>query len=340
MTAATHPECPALLGHLLNADERAALRLVHRLLETGSSPEEILLCLIAPVQADIGELWAANHLSVAGEHVASYINERATAAACAVVDRPRRRQAKVVVVCADGEWHTLPSRLLAETLRLRGYEVSYLGASVPPAHLASYLQQEEPAAVLLSISLPVRLPSARRSVQAARLAGVPILCGGRGFGDTARWARRLGADAWAADAVKAAAVLEDWPPRHPARAELDHLADDEYTRLVKETPGLVESALAVLDQRFRPMRAYTTRQRDATVEDLGHIAAFLAAAVYVDDEGLFARFVEWLATLLAARHVPPAGLDLVLEHLRHTLNTRPRTTRSLAAGQAALQPHL
>ncbi|SNY71400.1 cobalamin B12-binding domain-containing protein [Paractinoplanes atraurantiacus] len=295
MTAATHPECPALLGHLLSADEQAALRLVRRLVETGSSPEDILLRLIAPVQADIGELWAANHLSVAGEHVASYINERAAAVACAGSDRPPWRPEKLVVVCADGEWHTLPSRLLAETLRLRGFAITFLGASVPPAHLTSYLQQEEPAAVLLSISLPVRLPSARRSVQAARLAGVPILCGGRGFGDSARWARRLGADAWAADAVEAAAVLEDWPPRHPARAGLDHLADDEYSRLVKETPALVASALAVLDQRFRPMSAYTTRQREATVEDLGHIAAFLAAAVYVDDDTLFTRFLQWLA---------------------------------------------
>ncbi|MCA2219092.1 cobalamin B12-binding domain-containing protein [Jidongwangia harbinensis] len=335
-TTTDHPACSNLLGYLLTGDEPAAIRLVHRLIETGDSHEEVLLRLIAPVQASIGELWARNRLSVADEHVASYISERVTAA-CAATGPPARRPDKLVVACADGEWHTLPSRLLAETLRLRGYSVSFLGASVPAAHLALYLQQHEPVAVLLSISLSVRLPSARRSILAARQAGVPVLGGGRGFGDTARWAHCLGADAWAADAVEAAAVLADWPPRRAAGTMLDHLADGEYARLTTQTPGLVESALDVLERRFRPMRGYTGWQREATVEDLGHIAAFLATAVYVDDEALFVHFVGWLTEVLAVRRVPPASVDLVLEHLQETLDDRPRTARVLAAGRAALQ---
>ncbi|GAB1639860.1 B12-binding domain-containing protein [Krasilnikovia sp. MM14-A1259] len=339
MTEMTHPECPTLLRHVLAADEPAAFRLAHHLIDTGTGPEEFLLHVIAPVQATIGELWARNRVSVAEEHVASYINGRLTVV-CALAEPPPRRPDRLLVVCPDGEWHTLPSRLLAETLRLRGFPVGFLGASVPAAHLASYLQQHEPAAVLLSISLPVRLPSAHRSVTAARQAGVPVLCGGLGFGDTARWAYRLGAEGWAGDAVEAAAVLEDWPRPQAARTGLDHLADDEYDRLIRGTPELVDGALSTLDARFPPMRSYTRRQRDATVADLGHIAAFLATAVYVDDEALFARFMAWLADLLAARHVSPTSADLVVEHLQEVLHDRTRTARMLAAGRAALQGRL
>lgn len=337
MTETTHSARPALLGFALAGDEQAAIGLAHHLLETGATPEDILLRLIAPVQADIGELWARNQLSVADEHVASYINERVTVA-CAATERPRRPD-RLVVACPDGEWHTLPSRLLAETLRLRGFPVSFLGASVPSAHLASYLEQHEPAAVLLSASLSVRLPSARRSVMAAQQAGVPVLCGGHGFGSTARWALRLGADAWAADAVDAAAVLEDGPPRRAIPAGLDQ-ADDEYARLLTERPDLVKSTLTALEQRFRPMRSYTGWQREATVADLGHLTAFLAAAVYVDDEALFAQFVAWLVDLLAVRNVPPASVDLALEHLQDTLADRPRSTRMLTAGRAVLRDRL
>ncbi|RZU53811.1 methanogenic corrinoid protein MtbC1 [Krasilnikovia cinnamomea] len=336
MIETPHPEHQTLLRSVLAADEPGAFRLAHHLIDTGTSPQEILLRLIAPVQAALGEMWARNRLSVAEEHVASYINERLTLV-CAAGERPDPRPDLLVVACPDGEWHALPARLLAESLRLRGFSVSFLGASVPAAHLTSYLQQHEPAAVLLSLSLPVRLPSARRSITAARQAGVPVLCGGLGFGDTARWAHRLGADAWAADAVEAAAVLDDWPAPRAAHAGLDLLADEEYDRLITETPGLVDGALCVLERRFPPMRGYTGRQREATVEDLGHIMAFLATAVYVDDEALFARFVAWLAVVLAARQVPPASIDLVVEHLQETLDDRPRTARVLAAGRAVLQ---
>jgi methanogenic corrinoid protein MtbC1 len=339
MSEATHPECSTLLGYVLSGDESAAIRLALRLVETGTSPEDVLLRLIAPVQASVGELWARNRLSVSDEHVASYINERVTAA-CAGTVRPPWRPERLAIACADGEWHTLPARLLAEVLRFRGFSVSFLGASVPAAHLTSYLQQREPVAVLLSISLPVRLPSARRSILAARRAGVPVLCGGRGFGGTARWANRLGADAWAADAVEGAALLEDRPPRRTTDAGLDHLADDEYARLLQETPDLVRGVLSVLERRFRPMRSYTRRQQEATVEDLNHIVAFLATAVYVDDETLFADFVGWLADILTVRQVPPAGVDLAVEHLQETLDERERTARMLAAGRAVLQARL
>lgn len=334
----THPEFPALMGYLLAGDEAGAIGLARDLMATGTLPEEVLLRLIAPVQANIGELWALNRLSVADEHVASYICERITTV-CGERDRSPQRPERLVIACADGEWHTLPSRLLAESLRLRGYPVSFLGASVPAAHLTAYLQQHEPAAVLISISLPVRLPSARRAVLAARQAGVPVLAGGRGFGDTDRWAHRLGADAWAADAVEAAGVLEKWPPAEESGDGLDHLADDEYARLLAGTPELVAGCLTALEQRFPPMRGYSAWQRQATVDDLHHLTSFLASAVYIDDETLFARFLRWMADILAVRQVPPASVGLVVDHLQETLAGRARTARILAAGRAAIREH-
>jgi methanogenic corrinoid protein MtbC1 len=336
MIETAHPECPTLLGYLLAADEAAAIRLGHHLIETGVSPQDVLLRLIAPVQAHIGELWARNRLTVADEHVASYLCDRMTTV-CAGARRPAQRPERLVVVCADGEWHTLPSRLVTEVLRMHGFDVTFLGASVPAGHLTTYLQQHEPAAVLLSISVPTRLPAARRSVLAARAAGVPVLAGGLGFGGTGRWAYRIGVDAWAADAVEAAAVFANWPPQ---RAHGEHPADDEYAQLIKEIPGLVVSSLDVLERRFGPMPGYSARQREATAEDLNHLANFLAAALYVDDEELFSDFIEWMTTVLTARQVPAHGVDLIVEHWQESLDDRKRTARMLAAGRTALAARL
>ncbi|WP_241825390.1 cobalamin B12-binding domain-containing protein [Micromonospora sp. CB01531] len=125
----------------------------------------------------------------------------------------------------DGEWHALPARLVAEVLRLRGWQVTFLGASVPAAHMVSYLHRYDAYAVALACALPLRLPHAHRMIEAYRRADVPVVVGGRGFGDDGRWARRLGVP-WAPDAADLVAderALHAVPP-----ARLDHLADDEY----------------------------------------------------------------------------------------------------------------
>src|SRR3712207_7094162 len=43
----------------------------------------------------------------------------------------RSERGHVVVACLDGEWHALAARIVAEVLRVHGWRVTFLGASVP-----------------------------------------------------------------------------------------------------------------------------------------------------------------------------------------------------------------
>src|SRR5581483_1151712 len=108
---------------------------------------------------------------------------------------------------------------LADVLRLRGWEVDFLGAQVPTPHLIAHLHQHGPDAVALSCSIPTRLPTAHAAITACQAAGVPVLVG----------------DAWAPDARRAAEVLTQGSlhlhlasTRQPID-DLPHLADQEYT---------------------------------------------------------------------------------------------------------------
>ncbi|MFH0249573.1 B12-binding domain-containing protein, partial [Streptomyces chitinivorans] len=183
---------------LENADERSAVAQVTEALDQGFAPEDVLLEVIAPAQRRVGVRWAENRLTVAQEHAATAVSDRAVTA---VADHPAARVparlGRAAVACADGEWHTLPARLVAEVLRLRGWHVDFLGAHVSARQLVSHLHSTGPDAVALSCSLPVRLPVAHAAVTACRAAGVPVLAGGAGFGPDGRYARLLGADAWA-----------------------------------------------------------------------------------------------------------------------------------------------
>ncbi|MEU7754257.1 cobalamin B12-binding domain-containing protein [Micromonospora sp. NPDC049101] len=323
------------LDHLADADEDAAIDLAIGLLDAGVPAERVLLDLVAPAQAEVGERWARNEWSVAQEHAATHISERVVAAVAAHVN-PRPTGGRVVVACMDGEWHALPPRLVAEVLRLRGWQVTFLGASVPAAHLVSYLHRYDAHAVALACALPMRLPYAHRMIEACRRSDVPVVVGGRGFGTDGRWARRLGV-AWAPDAPSAAELIADERAlRGVPPARLSHLADDEYASLVRRRAELIDSALADLRERVPVARTYTASQLDSTVSDLGHVVDFLAAAVYVDDASLFTEFVEWLSEILRSRGVPAGAVARPLEHYAVALRDFPRAGRVLSVGLAAL----
>ncbi|MFV2116451.1 B12-binding domain-containing protein [Micromonospora sp. LOL_025] len=323
------------LDCLQEADEYAAIEVATGLLEAGVPAERVLLDLVAPAQAEVGERWARNEWSVAQEHAATHISERVVAAVAAYAN-PRPTRGRVVVACMDGEWHALPPRLVAEVLRLRGWQVTFLGASVPAPHLVSYLHRHDAHAVALACALPMRLPHAHRMIEACRRVDVPVVVGGRGFGADGRWARRLGV-AWAPDAPTAADLVADERAlRRVPPAELSHLADDEYTSLAKRRGELIDGALADLRERDPGTRDYTPSQLDSTVSDLGYIVDFLAAALYVDDGSLFTEFVDWLVEILTSRGVPAPTLRSTLEHYGRVLRDFPRAARFLGAARASV----
>jgi methanogenic corrinoid protein MtbC1 len=318
-------------------DEWGATDLVLSLWEDGADPERLLLDLIAPAQVRVGDLWAANEWSVAREHAATATSERAIAALIARA-APRPTRGRITVACTDGEWHALPPRLVGEVLRLRGWRVDFLGANVPGPHLVTHLHQTGPDVVALSCALPTRLPRAHATLTACQAVGVPVLTGGRGFGVDGRHARLLGADGWAATASEAADILDSgWNPTPRApHDDLAHLADEEYTQLVRQRHKIIIGLLDRLRADYPPMREYDQRQADATAEDVTHIVDFLAAALYVDDATVFTEFLTWTASVLRARGVPVEALTVCLRLLGTDLRDFPRASDLLRQGLAEL----
>ena len=331
---------PGIADHFLrlvgDGDEYGAVEVVTDLLDDGVPPQRIMIDLIARTQSRVGELWAANEWSVAREHAATAISERALAAVSArITTRPTR--GRITVACVDGEWHALPVRILAEMLRLDGWRADFLGANVPGPHLVTHLHQTGPDAVALSCMLPTRLPRAHAAVVACRAAGVPVIAGGRGFGPDGRYAAKLGADAWAATAEDAVTRLAgDWPPPIDDAYETAFLGDDEYTYVVRRRSDLLGTALQRLAAAYPDVAGYDERQQDATAEDMGHVVDFLAAALYVGDDRIFTDFVSWTAAVLEARGVPRQALAVGLRLVRDQLPDYPTALAHLDAGLALL----
>jgi methanogenic corrinoid protein MtbC1 len=332
-----------LWAAVLDVDERAAGEVVVAALAQGLDPESVLLDVVAAVQRRIGAAWADNTITVAQEHAATAINERVIAGLGMRLPRPEPHRGRVTVACLDGEWHALPARLLSEVLTLRGFRVDYLGAQVPTPHLITHLHRSSPDVVALSGSLPTRLPVAHATITACQSAGVPVMVGGAAFGPDGRYARLLGAQAWAPDARTAADLLAEPLPRPRAHQPIDdlpHLADQEYTMVARSAPQLVRAAFAGLEERVPQMRDYTDVQRQHTAEDLAHIVDFLATALYVGEDALLTTFLVWTADILGARGVPGHSLVPALDVLAGELKDFPRASGLLQAARHELVAHL
>ncbi|GGP96110.1 cobalamin B12-binding domain-containing protein [Streptomyces roseolilacinus] len=325
-------------------DEHAARLAVFGLLDGGATAESALLDVIAPVQAKVGAEWAADRISVAQEHAATAIHDRIIAAMAHRDPPPAARAARagavaVTIACVDGEWHALPARILAEVLRGRGHRVDFLGAQVPTPHLVAHLHRTAPGVLALSSSIPTRLPQAHTAVTAVQAIGIPVLAGGAAFGRDGRYARLLGADAWAPDARAAADLLDRGVPRpFPAGPrqvgdDLPHLTDQEYTLVTRNKRQLVKNTLAGLEERLPGMQAYTDAQRERTAEDIAHIVDFLATALYTDAVEVFTDFIGWTGDVLEARRVPATALLPGLDVLGEELKDFPRALDFLARGR-------
>lgn len=306
---------------LCDGDEAAAVTYALSLVDRGVDPVDVLLDVIAPAQELVGRRWAAGEWSVAREHAATAISEAATAALAARIRRAERSRGHVVVACAEREWHGLPARMVAHALRAAGWHTTYLGASTPPAQLARYLDDVGADAVAISSSVAASLPAARRMIEAVREAGLPVLVGGRAFGPDGTRAAALGADAWAANATDAVAVMERLVSAGdcgsmPLPCDARHAGLDEHAELVVRFAEF-RGAIRARDW------GGTLRDRGGTLDDLGgtvrsgrpddpnwpaladdaveHALHALSGALLADDPSILVEAREWLDGLFRAR---------------------------------------
>ncbi|MBE1583180.1 B12-binding domain-containing protein [Nonomuraea angiospora] len=329
-------------------DEYAAADAALAALDAGMPMETLLLDVVAAVQSRVGREWAAGRITVAQEHTATAVNERVLAT---LAHQPSARRGpepgrgRITVACVHGEWHAFPARLLAEVLRLRGWHVDYLGAQVPAPHLVAHLHRTNPDAVALSGSLAPRLPAAHAAITSCQAVGTPVLAGGAAFGPDGRYARLLGADAWAPDACAAADLLAGGPPpRRPATGRPadapPHLAGPEYAALTGSAPDLVRGVAEELARRVPELApAYAESRLGHPVEDVASIVDYLRAALYVDDPELFSSFMGWMAEVLTARGIPAHVLLPVLDALAERLPGSPRALVMLEGARDVTRRH-
>ncbi len=307
MTAALDPTSERLLELAATGRPRPAIEYALELTAGGMSPAGLIIDVLAPIQQHVGTLWQTHRWSVAQEHAATSVVDGVLGALALRVPTSTATRGSVLVACVEGEYHSVPARMGVERLRLDGWDVTFLGASLPAEDLQSFAARTEPHVVVLSCTVPLFLPGAARGIAAVADLGLSVVAAGAGFGETSARADRLGASGWIGPASNPTTVLEG--PLRPARL----VGPSAVTmQLELQNEDLVAACITEMFVRVPAMSSYDARQLAHTRADVGYIVRYLGVSLDVEDPDLFDGFITWLAEVLSSRNVPPVVLDTSL----------------------------
>ncbi|HYO41000.1 MAG TPA: B12-binding domain-containing protein [Nocardioidaceae bacterium] len=323
---------------LTGADVDSAAQLMEDALARGESPRWLITDVVARAQGQVGRLWQEGRWDIADEHAATSVAEQALQLLTRTGPRPPSAR-RIVLACAEGEWHTMPARLAGELARHSDLDVVMLGGSLPASQLRRYLGGTRPTALALSVTLPTNLIAASRSIEAAHAEGVPVVVGGAAWGEGQLRARRLGADLrledpWGLRTVLDSLVAGRWSSEWrgiPAEALLLDAAPRELLQLAFDRHQAASRWVSTL----------SSIHRSELLTDYSWLARHCAAAVAVRDRTVLRSHLGWLLTVVTQRGLPVDGIADACSYLADTVfRAAPMAAEVLRAEGGAFRANL
>ena len=206
-----HHVADRLLAHYLPAllaGERQAVldMVVDEGLGRGLPASDIYLRVVQPALHRIGKLWAARHIGMADERIATELSRLVLAHLYAYLPCKPGIGKVTVVACVEGEKHELGARMVADFLEMGGFETLYVGAGMPIEELVTLVQGRRAQLLALSATCAAHLPALATTVAAVRTAlgdRVALAAGGQAIDGCPN---ELDVDVWGGDAYSVVAA--------------------------------------------------------------------------------------------------------------------------------------
>ncbi|MFM9876069.1 MAG: B12-binding domain-containing protein [Nitrosarchaeum sp.] len=134
--------------------------------------------ILRPVMHKIGDDWANNKISIATEHVASNVAQTLVKI---IMDQATgvANKKKILLCVPVGEEHHLGCDVLETYLSIKGFKVYNMGTSVPTESILSFIENNKPDVILVSISLEDNILAGQRLVKKIKEQyNIPIFIGG------------------------------------------------------------------------------------------------------------------------------------------------------------------
>lgn len=174
--------------------------------------------VIIPVLDNLGKEWKNRETGIAEEHFFSvFLRNKLGARLHHHANRSQSnkfRGNKILVSCLPGEYHELGILLYSITAMSHGYQVLYLGASMPPEQLPAVVRKTGVAAIVFSVtSLAQWEQELHHQLQnCINALAIPVMFGGLGTERFAQEIQQLGANNIGANQITALEKMESIIP--------------------------------------------------------------------------------------------------------------------------------
>jgi corrinoid protein of di/trimethylamine methyltransferase len=206
MGASFMSETSKLYEAILNGNAKEAAAAVQRALCQGSDALHLVTQHMIPAMDEVGRRFECEEYFVPE----LLLSGRAMKAALELI-RPllaasgAQPTGRVVIGTVKGDLHDIGKNLVASMLEGGGFEVTDLGADVPPERFVQVVKSKKADIVALSALLTVTMPAMRTTIEALREAGVrdsvKVIVGGAPV--TQQYAAEIGADGYSENATGA-----------------------------------------------------------------------------------------------------------------------------------------
>ncbi len=148
--------------------------------ETDLGRNALLERVIVPVMERIGDLWRKGEMRISHEHLATQ-SVRTFLGGLLAVQKTFPGAPHAVVTTPSDQAHEIGALSAAVTAASEGWNVTYLGPSLPSEEIAGAVTYNGSRALVLSLIYPESDPLVARELRKLRryLQGLPIIVGGR-----------------------------------------------------------------------------------------------------------------------------------------------------------------
>ncbi|GAB4472189.1 MAG: corrinoid protein [Anaerolineae bacterium] len=194
---------------IVTGDRSGAPQAVQAALDAGIPADTILQEALISAMTEVGRLFEAGEYFVPEMLIAAHVMKAGLALLKPLlVESAAPTAGTVVIGTVKGDMHDIGKNLVAMMLEGSGFNVIDLGTDVAPERFVAAAQEHRANIIAMSALLTTTMPSMRMTIEAVERAGlrdqVRIMVGGAPV--TADFATQIGADGFAPDASRAAAL--------------------------------------------------------------------------------------------------------------------------------------
>lgn len=194
------------LTSLLHEDRRKSLDLILSSVKRGVPIKDIYVHVFQPVLQKIGYLWQKGRISVAREHYCTATTQHIMSQLYPWILNPSSEEdLRCITLCVSGELHELGIRMIADLLEMDGWDTTHLGANTPLEGVIEMVEKKRIHLLAISATITFHLDKVREIITRVKEASLPvkIMVGGYPFNTSRDLWKRVGAHAYAPDAISA-----------------------------------------------------------------------------------------------------------------------------------------